>query len=103
MFYLYVVALDEAVWTDNRFRWQNLQRNPRRPCVYVGQTARRPEERLAQHKSGVKANPYVRRFGGELLEDLTGPVEARTRREAEAAERALADRLRRQGYGVWSR
>lgn len=101
MFYVYVVRLDEAVWSDDRYRWRNHHRTPGRPCVYVGQTAREPEERLAQHRSGRKANRFVRDHGLGLVPEFTGAVEARTRAEAEAAERALAERLKGMGWGVW--
>ena len=77
------------------------------PCalapVYVGQTAHTPEERFAQHKAGGRlaaGKPY--RFGLRLRPDLTkgiGPF--RTRKEAEAAEAAVAEALQRQGRRVF--
>ena len=77
------------------------------PCalapVYVGQTAHTPEERFAQHKAGGRlAAGKPHRFGIRLRLDLTkgiGPF--RTRREAEAAETAVAEALQRQGRRVF--
>lgn len=103
MYHLYVIRLDESVWQENRFRARNLQRTPGRPCVYVGQTAKDPRERLAQHLSGVKAGRFVPEYGIELVEELTGPIEAESRQEAERMEAGLARELReRKGWGVWS-
>jgi hypothetical protein len=77
------------------------------PCalapVYVGQTAHTPEERFAQHKAGGRlAARKPHRFGVRLRPDITkgfGPF--RTRKEAEAAEAAVAEALQRQGRRVF--
>jgi hypothetical protein len=77
------------------------------PCalapVYVGQTAHTPEYRFAQHRAGGRlaaAKPC--RFGVRLRYDLMkgiGPFS--TRKEAEAAERAVAEALQRRGHRVF--
>ena len=104
MYYVYVVELDEAVWQDKRFQRENPQRSPSKPCVYVGQTAKVPEARLAEHlRGGKKSNRYVRRFGRGFVTEFTGRVRGATRAEAECSERWTAQRLRKMGYGVWSR
>jgi hypothetical protein len=77
------------------------------PCalapLYVGQTAHAPEHRFAQHKAGGKlAAGKPHRHGLKLRYDLMkgiGPF--RSRREAEAAERAVADALMRRGHRVF--
>jgi hypothetical protein len=99
---LYVVELSSEVRAESRFANQNPAQRDDKPCVYVGQTARGPEQRLAQHLAGHKSNRYVRRYGAKLRPKLVanhGPFA--TRDEAEEAEAALAQRLRRRGYGVW--
>ena len=78
-----------------------------KPCalapLYVGQTAHTPEHRFAQHKAGGKlaaSKPY--KFGRKLRPDLMkgiGPFS--TRKEAEAAERAVAEALERRGHLVF--
>jgi GIY-YIG catalytic domain len=73
------------------------------PCalapLYVGQTAHTPERRFAQHKTGGKlAAGKPHKFGLRLRLDLMkgiGPFS--TRKEAEAAERAVAEALQRRG------
>lgn len=102
LFCLYVVDLDPSVLRHGRFR----RANPKggRRCLYVGSTAHTPEFRYAQHKRGMFANRgYVTKYGKGLRHDLAGAMSYATRQDAERAESALADRLRREGYSVWSR
>jgi hypothetical protein len=77
------------------------------PCalapLYVGQTAHPPEHRFAQHKAGGKlaaGKPY--KYGVRLRHDLMkgiGPFA--TRKQAEAAEKAVAEALERRGHRVF--
>ncbi len=79
----------------------------REPCafapLYVGQTAHTPEERFEQHKAGgmlAAGKPHA--FGIRLRYDLMkgiGPF--RTRKEAEAAEMAVAAALEKRGHRVF--
>ena len=77
------------------------------PCalapLYVGQTAHTPEHRFDQHKAGGRlASGKPHRFGVRLRHDLMkgiGPF--RTRKDAEAAERAVAEALERRGHRVF--
>jgi hypothetical protein len=77
------------------------------PCalapLYVGQTAHTPEERLSQHKAGGKlAASKAHQFGIRLRLDLMkgiGPFS--TRKQAEAAEKAVAEALERRGHLVF--
>jgi hypothetical protein len=77
------------------------------PCayapVYVGQTAHTPEHRFAQHKAGGRlAAGKPHRFGVKLRWDLMsklGPLS--TRKEAEAAEKLMAEALQRRGHRVF--
>ena len=77
------------------------------PCslapLYVGQTAHDPEHRFAQHKAGgklaaSKAHKYGKRLRWDLMKNA--PT-CRTRREAEAAERAVAEALEKRGHRVF--
>jgi hypothetical protein len=78
-----------------------------KPCalapVYVGQTAHTPEHRFEQHRAGGKlAAGKAHRFGKRLRYDLMkgiGPFS--TRREAEAAEKAVAVALEKRGHTVF--
>ncbi len=101
-YHVYVIALSTEVARNRRFAGANRRRNPSLPCVYVGSTALPPEQRFEQHLNGYKANRFVRKYGLELVPKLFeryNPIE--TRKEAELTEQHLAERLRRQGYGVW--
>src|SRR5262245_30944548 len=79
----------------------------KKPCalapLYVGQTAHTPEQRFAQHKAGGKlAAGKAHKFGIKLRIDLMkgiGPFA--TRKEAEAAERAVAEALQERGHLVF--
>jgi hypothetical protein len=71
--------------------------------VYVGSTAKTPEERFARHlEGGPMANAKVRRYGTRLRSDLTkrlGPYA--TRDAAERAETRLRRRLEARGWRVF--
>jgi hypothetical protein len=72
------------------------------PCVYVGQSSRKPDVRFEQHKEGYKSNRYAKKFGLKLRPDLYkkyNPIP--TRKDAEAIEKMVAEQLRNQGFGVW--
>ena len=77
------------------------------PCalapLYVGQTAHDPEHRFAQHKAGGKlAAGKPHQYGVRLRYDLMqgiGPFTSR--RDAEAAERAVAEALQKRGHRVF--
>jgi predicted GIY-YIG superfamily endonuclease len=108
---VYVVELSRRVFTEHRrFREANPQYNGVLECLYVGQTAKTPKERLAQHKAGARnakgrklsAN-IVERYGIYLRPSLYEHLpEFRTRAEALDAEARLALELRRQRYAVWT-
>jgi len=100
---VYVIELDRAVMEIAKFRDANPGARADRKCVYVGATSLPAEERFAQHKSGKRANRFVRKFGSALvLRLMRGRQGYKTWNEAVAAERRCADKLRRRGYGVWS-
>lgn len=71
--------------------------------LYVGQTAHTPEHRFAQHRAGGKlAAKKVCRYGVRLRLDLMkgiGPFS--TRKDAEAAEKAVAAALEQRGHLVF--
>jgi hypothetical protein len=93
---VYVIELDPAA-LPARFKGPKVK-----GCVYVGQTAKSPEERFAQHmKGGRLANTKVYKYGRRLRPDLYrawNPFP--TRKEAEAAEEALAMELEQRGWVV---
>ena len=81
--HVYVVLLDAAAAKDRKVRAANPQRDPKKPCLYVGMTGLRPEERFWNHKNGEKAARVVTRFGLRLLPELfahLNPMPLRGRR-----------------------
>jgi hypothetical protein len=84
---VYVVELD---------RGAGRRRDPRIPWVYVGSSARMPEERFEQHRRGYKSARLVKRFAvrlrPDLYEDLPAFPGSKTGCEAEKERaRELAD------------
>jgi hypothetical protein len=77
------------------------------PCafapLYVGQTAHTPEQRFAQHKAGGKLSAgKAHRFGVRLRYDLMKGIGTFvTRRDAERAEKAVAEALKKRGHRVF--
>jgi len=98
---VYVIRLDGAVADVRRFKEANPDRRLDKPCIYVGMTARTPEERFDQHRRGYKACSLVKRFGLSLIPRLYLRWNPMTREQAERKEVELAQRLRKRGYGVW--
>tara|TARA_Y100001960_G_C14630257_1_gene805442 strand:- start:178 stop:513 length:336 start_codon:yes stop_codon:yes gene_type:complete len=102
-YYVYVIELDSTVADIKKFRKENPKYFMNNPCVYVGQSSRKPDVRFEQHKEGYKSNQYAKKFGLKLRPDLYekyNPIP--TRKDAEAIEKMVAEQLRNQGFGVWS-
>ena len=78
----------------------NPDRDPKKPCVYVGMTGLAPEERFANHKAGMKDAPLVKRHGIRLLPELYAHLNPMPFEAAAQMEKDLADDLRRAGYTV---
>ena len=97
---VYVVLLDPAVAKIKKVRAENLDRDRKKPCVYVGMTGLTPEERFANHKSGTKAAPVVTRYGLRLLPELYEHLNPMPYEAAAKMEVDLAEDLRRAGHTV---
>ncbi len=78
----------------------NPRRDPRKKCVYVGQTSKTPEERFQEHLNGIRASRYVRGYRVRLLPRLYEELNPMTELESLRMERNLASKLRREGYTV---
>ena len=68
---------------------------------YVGMTGLSPEQRLANHKNGVKSAGVVRRFGERLVPRLYRHLNPMPYEKAQRMEVALADSLRKRGFLVY--
>jgi len=101
-YYVYVIELEQSVSDIKKFRDKNPKYFKGDPCVYVGQSSKKPHIRFEQHKEGYKSNTYAKRFGLRLRPDLYekyNPIPSR--KDAEEIEEMLGAVLRNQGYGVW--
>jgi hypothetical protein len=79
-------------------------RNPTgdgRAGYYVGMTGLSPEERVENHKRGIKSASVVRRFGERLVPKLYAHLNPMPYARAVAMERELAEKLRAEGYQVF--
>lgn len=97
---VYVVLLEPDVARMRRVQQENPERDPAKPCVYVGMTGLDPVVRLANHKAGIKAAYVVKRWGLRLLPELFAHLNPMPFEAAAIMERDLAEDLRRQGFTV---
>lgn len=100
---IYVIELDRAVLKEKKFLKANPQYDEKKPCVYVGMTARTPEERFEQHKSGYRSAKYAKKYGIRLEPRLFACHNPMTREDACDMEKGKARRLTKRGYAVWQK
>lgn len=101
---LYVIELADEARTIKRVREANPNANPKMKCVYVGSTARTPEQRFDVHKAGGKQScSIVRQHGRRLIPALYRDFPMMPRAQAEEEEARLANQLRAKGYTVWQK
>tara|TARA_S200000501_G_scaffold160645_1_gene151494 strand:+ start:20971 stop:21291 length:321 start_codon:yes stop_codon:yes gene_type:complete len=101
-YFVYVIELDPVVSEKRFFRLKNPKFIKGNPCVYVGQSTRKPSLRFEQHKEGYKSNSFAKLFGVRLLPDLYekyNPIP--TREDALEIESMIGVKLRKAGFGVW--
>lgn len=97
---VYVVLLDKAVGKLRKVQAINPERDPKKPCVYVGMTGLTPGKRFENHKQGIKASSLVKRYGMRLLPELYAHLNPMPYEAAAQMERDLTEDLRRAGYTV---
>ena len=98
--HVYVVLLDAKAAADGGLRRANPDRDPMKPCVYVGMSGLTPEERFMRHKEGIQAAKWVRVYGVRLLPELYAHFNPMPFEAAVELERDLAEDLRAQGFTV---
>lgn len=97
---VYVVLLDSAAGRLRTVHAANPDRDPSKPCVYVGMTGLTPEERFSNHKQGIKSAWIARRYGIRLLPELYAHLNPLPFEAATQMEKDLTEDLRRAGYTV---
>ena len=98
---IYVIELDKEVLSKKKFREANPDYEEGKPCVYVGMTSKKPEERFQQHKEGYRASRIVKKFGVRLKPRQYETHNPMSRDEASEMEFEKARRLRKKGWAVW--
>lgn len=99
---LYVIELADEARTIKRVKEANPNANPKMKCLYVGSTARTPEQRFEVHKAGGKqSSSIVRLHGVRLVPGLYRDFPMMPRAQAEDEEARLANEIRAKGYTVW--
>ena len=97
---VYVILLDPAVLKHRSVRYQNPNRDPSKPCVYVGMTGLPVEHRFENHKHGYKSAWVVKKYGMRLLPELYAHLNPMPFEAAVQMELELAEDLRIGGYTV---
>jgi len=98
---VYVVLLSKDVLNEAKFRRCNPDYDSAKPCVYVGMTGLKPDERFDKHKAGIRANRFVLLYGQWLMPELYECYNPMPYDAAREMEVELAIGLREAGYGVW--
>jgi predicted GIY-YIG superfamily endonuclease len=97
---VYVVLLEPAVGKLRRVKALNPRSDLKKPCLYVGLTGLDPAERFNNHKQGIKASAFVKRYGVRLLPELFEHLNPMPYEAAAQMEKDLTEDLRRAGYTV---
>jgi hypothetical protein len=97
---VYVILLGDAVAKHPSILRLNPNRNPAKPCVYVGMTGIPIDHRFENHKNGYKSAWFVRKYGVRLMPELYEPLNPMPFEAAIQMELELAEDLRAAGYTV---
>jgi hypothetical protein len=97
---VYVILLDPSVLRHPSILRLNPNRQPTKPCVYVGMTGLSVEQRFENHKNGQKSAWVVKKYGLRLMPELYAFLNPMPFEAAAQMERDLAEDLRVDGYTV---
>ena len=97
---VYVVLLNPDVARHPKVLRQNPNRDPAKPCVYVGMTGLTVDQRFANHINGHKSSWVVERYRDRLLPELYEHLNPMPYEAAVQMEKDLAEDLRNDGYTV---
>ena len=100
--FVYVLELDPAAGTTKAARKANPARHPEMPCVYLGQTSLKIEERIQRHLGGGRlSSRVVRDHYLHALPAFHEHLNPLTELESLRRERTLGRELRGFGYTVF--
>jgi len=96
----FVILLDNAAAKHPSILRLNPNRDPLKPCVYVGMTGIPVEHRFENHKNGYKSAWVVKKYGKRLMPELYEHLNPMPFEAAAQMEKELAEDLRVEGYTV---
>jgi hypothetical protein len=97
---VYVILLDDAVRKYRFASRLNPNRDPTKPCVYVGMTGLPVDHRFENHRNGYKSARVVEKYGLKLLPELFEHLNPMPFEAAAQMEKDLTEDLRAEGYTV---
>ena len=97
---VYVILLDPAVLQHRSILRFNPNRDPAKPCVYVGMTGLAVQDRFQNHKEGQKSAWVVKKYGVRLMPELYEFLNPMPFEAAAQMDKDLAEDLRGEGYTV---
>lgn len=97
---VYVILLNPAAANHPKVLRENPNRDPSKPCVYVGMTGLSVGERFANHKNGHKSSWVVKKYWDRLMPELYEHLNPLPYEAAVQMEKDLAEDLRNAGYTV---
>jgi hypothetical protein len=97
---VYVILLNKAVAKHPSILRQNPNRDPLKPCVYVGMTGIPVDHRFENHKNDYKSAWAVRKYGIRLMPELYEHLNPMPFEAAVQMEMELAQDLRAEGFTV---
>ena len=97
---VYVILLSDAVLKHPSILRLNAERDPLKPCVYVGMTGIPVDHRFENHRNGYKSAWVVRKYGVRLMPELYEHLNPMPFEAAVQMETELAEDLRATGYTV---
>ena len=97
---VYVVRLRPDAAKHRKVLVQNANRDPSKPCVYVGMTGLTISQRFANHMNGYKSSWLVKNYGQDLMPELYQHLNPMPYEAAKQMETDLAEDLRNAGYTV---
>ncbi len=101
--HVYVIELNKDVLYEPKFVKSNPDSVQGKPRVYVGMTGHDLDTKFHQHKSGIKANKYARKYSLRLMPEIYEKLNPMPYGNAQYMEVDLTIRFREAGYGVWQK
>jgi len=97
---VYVIELLQDALKRKKLLRDNPNADHSKVPLYVGSTGHPVEQRFNNHKSNIKGNVFVQKYGLKLRPELYTKYNPMSFADAEAKEIALAKQLRAEGHAV---